>query len=70
MSAGAKELDESKRREIYGRFQQVVAEQVPVFFLVSFLQLQAVRDRVQNREFYPYGGGPLWKIDELRIAPK
>ena len=63
---GAKELDETKRKEIYGRFQQIVAEQVPFFYLVNSLSLQAVRDRVENIKFSALGGA-FWNLYELRI---
>ncbi|MGK7874878.1 MAG: ABC transporter substrate-binding protein [Xenococcaceae cyanobacterium] len=65
--AGVKELDEGKRREIYGRFQQIVAEQLPVFFLVNPLSFQAVRDHVENVKFSARVGA-FWNIDELRIT--
>lgn len=68
-AAGYKELDENKRQEIYGRFQQIVAEQVPILFLVNPLWLQAVRDRIQKIQLSVYGG-PFWNIDELRIVRK
>ena len=67
-AAGAAELDENKRQQIYGRFQQIVAEQLPVFFLVNQLDMQAVRDRVQNIKFSA-NSGPFWNIEELSIAP-
>ena len=65
--AGVKELDESKRKVIYGQFQQIVAEELPVFFLVNPLSLQAVRERVGNIQFSALGG-LFWNIDELRIT--
>ncbi|NES19747.1 MAG: ABC transporter substrate-binding protein [Symploca sp. SIO3E6] len=63
---GAQELDESKRKEIYGQFQQIVAEQVPFFYLVNSLSLQAVRDRIENIKFSALGGA-FWNLYELRI---
>lgn len=63
---GAIEADENKRKQIYGDFQQIVAEQVPVFFLVNPISLQAVRDRVENVQ-YSAVGGLLWNIDQLRL---
>ncbi|HAC64722.1 MAG TPA: peptide ABC transporter substrate-binding protein, partial [Cyanothece sp. UBA12306] len=63
---GLQTLDEAKRKEIYGEFQQVVAEQLPIFCLVNSLLLQAVRDRVQNVQFSAIGGA-FWNIDELKI---
>lgn len=61
-----KEADESKRKQIYVEFQQIVAEQLPVFFLINPISLQAVRNRVQNVE-YSAVGGLYWNIDELQL---
>lgn len=66
-AAGVKEFDESKRKAIYGRFQEIVTQQLPVFFLVNSLSLQAVRDRVQNLKFSAQEGA-FWNIDELRVT--
>ena len=66
-TAGVQELDTQKRRAIYGRFQQIVAEELPVFFLVNPLSFQAVRDRVKNVEFSALEGA-FWNIDELKIV--
>ncbi|MGQ4645891.1 ABC transporter substrate-binding protein [Lyngbya aestuarii] len=65
--AGVREFDESKRQEIYGRFQQIVAEELPVFFLVNRLTLQATRDRLANVKFSALGGG-FWNLHELTLA--
>ena len=66
-TAGFKELDESKRQEIYGKFQQIVAEELPVFFLVNPLSLVAVRNRVENIKFSALQGA-FWNIEELKVA--
>ena len=63
---GATVASESKRKQIYGKFQQIVAEQLPVFFLVNSISLEAVRNRVENVK-YSAVGGLLWNIDELRL---
>ena len=65
-NAGVKELDLSKRKAIYHRFQQIVAEELPLFFLVNPLSFQAVRDRVQNLQFSPFGGA-FWNIEQLQL---
>jgi peptide/nickel transport system substrate-binding protein len=65
--AGVQELDEQKRRAIYGRFQQIVAEQLPVFFLVNPMSLYAIRDRVDHIK-YSGLGSLFWNIDEWQIA--
>ena len=68
--------DESKRKQIYGEFQEIVAEQLLVFFLVNSMSLQVVRDcfadalrayRVENVQFSAVGG-ILWNLDELRLS--
>jgi peptide/nickel transport system substrate-binding protein len=64
--AGAGELDEAKRQEIYGQFQQVVAENVPFLYLVNALSLEAVRDRIQNVKFTAFGGA-FWNLYELQV---
>jgi peptide/nickel transport system substrate-binding protein len=64
---GVQELDDRKRKEIYGKFQQIAAEQVPFIYLVNGLSFQAVRDRVQNIKFSALGGA-FWNLYELNIA--
>lgn len=66
-NAGVQELDEQKRRAIYGRFQQIVAEQLPVFFLVNPMSLHAVRDRIDNIK-YSGLASVFWNIDEWQIT--
>ncbi|MCP2728139.1 ABC transporter substrate-binding protein [Limnofasciculus baicalensis] len=64
--AGVKELDENKRKEIYGRFQQIVQEQLPFIYLVNPLSLEAVRNRIKNIKFSALGGA-FWNLYELKI---
>ncbi|NET57403.1 MAG: ABC transporter substrate-binding protein [Symploca sp. SIO2E6] len=65
--AGVEELDQDQRQIIYGQFQQIVAEQLPLFFLVNPLSLQAVRDRVENLQFSALGGA-FWNLYELKVS--
>ncbi len=67
--AGVKELDDTKRKEIYGRFQQIVQEKLPFIHLVNPLSLQAVRDRVENMKFSALGGA-FWNLYELEVVEK
>ncbi len=67
--AGVKELDESKRKQIYGRFQEIVAEKVPFIYLVNPLSLEAVRDRIENIKFTALGGA-FWNLYELEVKEK
>ncbi len=64
--AGVKELDENKRKEIYGRFQQIVQEELPFIYLVNPLSLEAVRNRIKNIKFSALGGA-FWNLYELKI---
>ncbi|WP_416666066.1 ABC transporter substrate-binding protein [Egbenema bharatensis] len=63
---GVQELDEERRKEIYGRFQQIVQEQLPFIHLVNPLSLNAVRDRVEGIQFTALGGA-FWNLYELRV---
>ena len=65
-AAGSQELDEEKRKVIYGQFQQIVQEQVPFIYLVNALSLEAVRNRIDNINFTALGGA-LWNLYELSI---
>jgi peptide/nickel transport system substrate-binding protein len=65
---GSQELDESKRKEYYKRFQLIIQEQVPVIHLINNLSLTAVRNRVQNVK-YTALGGTRWNAYELFLTP-
>lgn len=65
--AGARELDEAKRKAIYAQFQQLVQEQLPVIHLVNDRALMAVRDRVEGLKYTGLPSWGLWNIQELRI---
>ncbi|MBP0026274.1 MAG: ABC transporter substrate-binding protein [Roseofilum sp. SID2] len=64
---GAQELEESKRRQIYGEVQQLVKENLPYIYLVNQLSMTAVRDRIQPIQYSALGGA-LWNLDELQIV--
>jgi len=53
---GAQTFDFTQRQKIYNQMQQVVYDQQPFIYLVSPLQLMAVRDRLQNINPTPLGG--------------
>jgi len=65
--AGARELDETRRRAIYAQFQQLVQEQLPVIHLVNDRALMAVRDRVTGLKYTGLPSWGLWNIQELKI---
>lgn len=66
--AGARELDETKRKAIYNKFQQIAQEQLPFIHLVNPLTFEAVSDRVQDIKFSALAGSAFWNIYELKVA--
>lgn len=72
-NAGARELDDNKRRIYYDQFQKLAQEQIPFIHLLNPLSFQAVRDRVQNVQFAPKGSSTwdlsktFWNLYELKV---
>ncbi len=67
--AGAREYDETKRKQIYADFQRIIQEQVPVIHLVTPTALSAIRDRVQGVQFSGLDTrGSLWNLYELKVV--
>lgn len=56
MEKGAQTFDFEERKKIYHRLQQVVFEQQPFIYLMSPLQIVAVRSRLQNIHPTPLTG--------------
>ncbi len=65
--AGARELDETKRKAIYAEIQHLTSEYVPFIYLVNPLALGAVRNQIQPIEYSALGGA-FWNLDELKIT--
>ncbi len=63
----SQELDEAKRKELYGETQRIIAEQVPFVYMVNPLTFEAVRDRVSGIRYSALGGA-FWNLYELKIA--
>jgi len=63
----SQELDEAKRKEIYGETQQIIAEQVPFIYMVNPLTFEAVRDRLSGIRYSALGGA-FWNLYELKIT--
>ncbi|HLO86847.1 MAG TPA: ABC transporter substrate-binding protein [Nostocaceae cyanobacterium] len=63
---GARELDDVKRKQIYGKFQQIVQENVPMIYLVNPYSLSAVRNKFAGIK-YSGLGGPFWNIHEIKV---
>ncbi len=62
----SQEFDVAKRKALYSRFQQIVAEEVPFLYMVNPLSFEAIRDRVEGIQYTPIGGG-FWNLYELEI---
>jgi len=67
MIKASQQMDENKRKAVYGEFQQLVQVQLPLIHLVTPLSLSAVRDRIQGVKFSPISGA-LWNLDELKLT--
>jgi peptide/nickel transport system substrate-binding protein len=61
------ELDHSKRKHLYDRVQEIVADQLPVICLVSPNILVGASDRVGNFHAAILDPYTLWNIDQLYI---
>jgi peptide/nickel transport system substrate-binding protein len=64
---GARELDEAKRKAIYGETQQITQENLPFIYLVNAYALSAVRNRFEGIKFSALGGA-FWNIYEIKIT--
>ena len=63
---GALELDFSKRKSIYDKYQQIIYDERPIIYLYSPLTMTAVRNRIRN--LYPTPlGGTLHNIEEIYV---
>ncbi|WP_197984838.1 ABC transporter substrate-binding protein [Leptolyngbya sp. Cla-17] len=68
MVAGARELDEAKRRQVYADYQRVVQENLPVIFLVNDRALMAARNTVQGLRYSGLPSWGLWNIQDLKMT--
>ncbi len=66
---GSQELDETKRKAIYGEYQKIASEQLPFIHLVERLNLEAVRDYVEGIKYSALGGA-FWNLYELKASDK
>jgi peptide/nickel transport system substrate-binding protein len=68
---GTRELDETKRKAIYARFQEITQEQLPSIYLINSIALSAIRDRVQGIQFTGLDPrGSLWNLYDLKVVEK
>ncbi|MEB3273158.1 MAG: ABC transporter substrate-binding protein [Prochlorothrix sp.] len=64
----AQELDESKRKALYGETQKIAQEQLPFIQLVNELGMSAVRNPIDPIQYSDLSGA-LWNLYELRVTP-
>lgn len=69
---GAQQLDEEKRKAIYGEAQMLIQENLPFIYLVNPLSLIAIRDRIEGVKYTARYSSPLagalWNIDDLKLS--
>ncbi|EKQ67187.1 ABC-type dipeptide transport system, periplasmic component [Leptolyngbyaceae cyanobacterium JSC-12] len=70
MIAGARELDETKRKAIYAQYQRVVQDNLPVIFLVNDRALMAARNTLKGIEYSGLPSWGLWNIDALKVEAR
>ncbi len=72
-NTAAKTLDEAKRKELYGRWQRIVSDELPLIHTAIGYSIYAVRDRFGNLYPTPLGGA-FSEIEHIYIlavdAPK
>lgn len=61
----SQEMNEAKRKEYYAESQIIIAEQLPFIYMVTPLDLTAVRNRIRGLK-YTSLGGTFWNLYELR----
>ena len=69
---GAQELNEDKRKAVYGEAQMLIQENLPFIYLVNPLSLIAIRDRIEGVKYTARYSSPLsgalWNIDDLKLS--
>jgi peptide/nickel transport system substrate-binding protein len=61
----AQEFDETKRKALYAKTQQITQENLPVIYLVNAFSMTAVRDRITGIKYSPLNGA-FWNRYELK----
>lgn len=67
MKAQLETLDPAKRKRLYDRVQEIVAQQLPVISLVSPDVLVAAKDRVGNFQPAILDPSVLWNVDSIYV---
>lgn len=64
----AQELDEKRRKILYGETQKIAQEQLPFVQLVNELGMSAVRNTIGPIQYSDLSGA-LWNLHELQVEP-
>ena len=64
--AASQEVDEAKRKELYGQAQTIVLENLPFIYLINPYDFTAVRNRVKGIDYSALGGS-TWNIYEQTL---
>jgi peptide/nickel transport system substrate-binding protein len=66
---GAREYDDAKRKELYGKMQQIAQEQVPMIHLANGLGLAAVKNNIKGVELSMLSYETvLWNAGRLKVV--
>ena len=65
---GATTVDQNRRKAYYDKYQEVIAEQVPVVYTVIPNAYVAVRNKFGNIRYTAFGG-PFWNLPVIFIKP-
>ncbi|HEY9752367.1 MAG TPA: hypothetical protein V6C46_05420 [Coleofasciculaceae cyanobacterium] len=69
--AAARELDESKRKALYGEMQRIAQEKVPLIYMINPYVLAAVRNRVEGVDLSSLQyESTLWNVTDLKLKPE
>lgn len=68
-NAAVQELDKNKRKALYDRWQEIVAEKVPLIYTVLPASIFAVRNKFGNLQPTPYGGA-FHNLEEIYVKKK
>ncbi len=68
MNDSERTFDQAERKKIFGQIQEIFAEELPLLYVVTPHQYQAIRNKWQNVRVPP-SGPIIWNLEELWIEP-
>ncbi|MFP5504191.1 MAG: peptide ABC transporter substrate-binding protein [Candidatus Sericytochromatia bacterium] len=67
LEQGTKVLEQEKRKQIYHRTAEILADDVPMIPLLYWADVHPVNNRVKNFKPNPSNAGNLWNVYEWRV---